>query len=338
MLREAASQMRFCSELSGSGVVAVDGFDALLKSPGFRAGSAPELIVQIGRCPTSGSWGSYLAEHAGCPHWVLGPDGWNDAESTATHLLAADLDACLATLTTRLPERAEETGWRRRWRSAGELARRAAREELAATEGLSEGGVARALAAALPAGSLLALGNSLPIREVDAFCHGTGVDLRVLSQRGASGIDGVVSGALGAASLWRHHAALLLGDLSFLHDVSGLQAARYVTVPLVVVVVQNRGGRIFEQLPLAAHPAARGDVFEHWTTPHDLDLAALAGMAGLAYERVERREELDAALAAGLARSGVTVIEAMVPPHGAAEQNRRLWDRVDAALAKDEEE
>ncbi len=334
VLREAASQVRFAPELSGNGVVAVDGFDALLKVEGFRA-TVPELIIQIGRPPTSGAWGRYLAEHAGCPHWVLGTGGWQDAQSTATHLLFADLENCLARLTTRLPARAESTSWGARWHAAEATARRCVDAELAASaETLTEGGVARSLVQALPEGSLLALGNSLPIRQVDTFCPGTaaGRDLRVLSQRGASGIDGVTSGALGAASVWRRRAALLVGDLSFLHDLTALQAARYVTVPLVIVVVQNRGGRIFEQLPLAADPSAAGEVFEHWTTPHDLDLEPAAAMHGLAFERVEQPAALDAALERGLARPGVTLIEAVVPPHGAAEQSRRLQRRIEGEL------
>ncbi len=336
VLREAASQLRFCPELAGNDVLAVDGFDALLKSERFRAAAAPELVLQIGRCPTSAAWGRYLAEHAGCRHWLLGAGDWHDAESTATDLLFADLEDCLARLTTRLPAaaaRAAETEWQARWRAAGQTARRCVDAELAvAGDALTEGGVARATAAALPEGSLLAVGNSLPIREVDAYCPGTAVDLRVLCQRGASGIDGVVSGALGAASLWRHRVALLVGDVSFLHDVSALQAARHVLVPMVVIVVQNRGGRIFEQLPLAAHPAAGGDVLEHWTTPHEIDLAPAAAMHGLAFERAERRSDLEAALDRALGRPGVTLIEAMVPPHGAAEQNRGLQQRIEAAL------
>ena len=335
VLREAASQLRFAPELEGRGVIAIDGFDALLKTERFRT-MAPELILQIGRSPTSAAWGRYLAEHAGCPHWVLGTDSWQDAQSTATYLLFGDLEGCLARLTTRLPARGKETAWGDSWRAAEAVVRRCVDEELAAAAGeLTEGGVARSLVAALPAGSLLAVGNSLPIRGVDAYCPGHGIDLRVLSQRGASGIDGVTSGTLGAASVWRHRVALLVGDLSFLHDLTALQAARHVTVPVLIVVVQNRGGRIFEQLPLASHPAAaENNVFEHWTTPHEIDLEPVAAMHGLAFERIERTAELEAALERGRDRSGVTLIEAVVPPHGAAEQGRRLQRRIDAALAE----
>ncbi len=335
VLRDAASQFRFAPELVAEGVVAVDGFDAILKSR-FRP-RATQLILQIGRGPTSGAWARYLAEHAGCRHWVLGVGSWQDAQSTATDLLFADLEGSLARLTTRLPAAGRGvTSWSSRWRGLEEKAQRAVDEELDAAKSLTEGGVARALVQALPSGSLLALGNSLPIRQVDVFCPGGSEsrDLRVLSQRGASGIDGVTSGALGAASVWRHRVALLIGDLSFLHDLTALQAARHVMVPVVIVVVQNQGGRIFEQLPLAGHPSAAGEIFEHWTTPHSCDLAAAVAAHGVAFERCEQPAELEAAIEAGLGRPGVTVIEAVVPVHGAAEQSQRLRQRVEAALAE----
>ena len=335
VLREAASQVRFCAELNGDDVLTVDSFDVLLSHQRFRETVSPQLILQIGGFPISGHWARYLADHAGCQHWALGCEVWTDAESTATHLVFADLDLILARLTTRLPARAGESEWSAQWRSAEVAARGAIDQELAAaSDRLSEGGVARAVATALPAGTLLALGNSLPIREMNTYGLATGSDFRVWSQRGASGIDGVLSGVLGSASLWRHRVALVVGDLSFLHDLSGLHAARHVGIPVVIVVVQNHGGRIFERLPLACHSAAGDSTFEHWTTPHDLELSPAAELYGLAYEKVEQPDELEAALAEGFRRPGVTVIEAIVPPHGAAEQSQRLASRIDAALAE----
>ncbi len=336
ILREAASQIRFCAELND--VATVDGFGVLLADVSFRQRATPELVLQLGRCPTAGAWGSFMAA-ADCPHWVLGPDGWNDAENTATHLLTADLDASLALLTTRLPARpaqARGNEWVALWASGERAAQAAIDQELQATSSpeLTEGAVARHLVSKLPAGSLLAVGNSLPIRAVDTYGRSTAGDLRVWSQRGASGIDGVMSGVFGAASRWRYPVALLIGDVSFLHDLSGLHAARHVGVPVVIVLVQNQGGRIFEQLPLAQHPAAKDTTFEHWTTPHTLDGSHAAAMYGLAYERVEQIAELEQALATAFSSTGVSLIEAVVPPHGAAEQSCRLRQRIADALAE----
>ncbi len=333
ILREAASQVRFCAELDE--VATSDAFGTLLADPEFRERAKPALVIQIGHGPTAGPWGSYVAAGEGA-HWVLGPDGWHDAESTATHLLAADLDVSLALLTSRLPASPRSSEWTALWISGERAAQLAIDQELdAAGPELTEGGIARQLVSKLPAGSLLAVGNSLPIREVNTFGQSTAGDLRVWSQRGASGIDGVVSGVFGAATRWRHRVALLIGDVSFLHDLSGLYAARAVGVAVVIVVVQNQGGRIFEQLPVAQHPAVNDATIEHWTTPHALGFSHVAAMYGFDYQRVERVETLDQALTKGFNAAGVTLIEAVVPPHGAAEQSRRLQERVAKALAED---
>ncbi|MEM7583253.1 MAG: 2-succinyl-5-enolpyruvyl-6-hydroxy-3-cyclohexene-1-carboxylic-acid synthase [Acidobacteriota bacterium] len=333
ILREATSQARYCPELDD--VATCDAFGPLLANEGFRQRAMPRLVIQIGRGPTAASWKQLVA---GVPkHWVLSPDGWYDAESTASDLVFADLEPTLALLTSRLPATPRSGPWAALWTRAERAVQRAIDEELeAAAPELTEGAAARHLASTLPAGSLLAVGNSLPIRGIDVYGRGATGDLRVWCQRGASGIDGVVSGVFGAASRWRHRVALLIGDVSFLHDLSGLQAARCVGVPVILVVVQNQGGRIFEQLPLAQHPAGK-DVMEHWTTPHQLDLSHAAELHGLSYERVERVDALDQALANAYSLPGVTLIEAVVPPHGAAEQAQRLRERVASALQAEDE-
>lgn len=327
---DPASQMRFHGDLSGA--VFVDGFDALLHSDALRSWLRPDLVVQLGRTPTSGAWERHLATLAGVEHRVLLPHGWHDPASTATGLLFGDPEETLGGLLNFLPSTPHPaTPWLERCRRADELARKLADEELAAAEGLTEGAVARAVVAALPAEALLVVGNSLPIREVDTWCR-RAEPLRVASQRGASGIDGVVSGAAGAARAHGGPAALLVGDVSFLHDLSGLSTLRHVRSPLAVVVVQNRGGRIFEQLPVMGHPQVPEAALDHWLTPHDDEFSNAAALYQLPYARVEGVAALRGALEQALERPRATVIEAVVPPHGAAEQNRRYWGRLDDLL------
>jgi 2-succinyl-5-enolpyruvyl-6-hydroxy-3-cyclohexene-1-carboxylate synthase len=336
---EPASQGRFRGAAEDRGAVFVDALDALLHGPGFRDAMAPELVLQIGRPPTSKAFERYLEAHPDRQHWVVAPHGWNDSRSTADRLLFADVGPALDALESALGERLHEprrSAWSRAFRDAEERAWREVEAELAAAEELSEGAVARAVVAGLPEAALLALGNSLPIRQVDTWCRGGLADVRVGSQRGASGIDGLISGAAGAASRWDRPTVLLIGDVSFLHDLGGLAVASRVESPLVIVVVQNRGGRIFEQLPLAAEPSIDGGLFDHWTTPHDLDFSHAAALFDLPFERAETLAELERALRRALRHAGASVVEAVVPASGAVAQNRRLWRRIDRALAADE--
>jgi 2-succinyl-5-enolpyruvyl-6-hydroxy-3-cyclohexene-1-carboxylate synthase len=191
---------------------------------------------------------------------------------------------------------------------------------------------------ALPDASILVVGNSLPPRLLDRYCPAALRGLRVLSHRGASGIDGGVAGALGTASVADAPTTLLLGDISFLHDVGSLWAARAeqrrsapFTQPVVLVVLNNGGGRIFEQLPVASH-AGLDQGF--WTTPHTAQLRGAAELYGLEFESVRDRSALRRALDAGYARVGVSLIEVVVDPHSAADRLVRIAAALEQQLGE----
>jgi 2-succinyl-5-enolpyruvyl-6-hydroxy-3-cyclohexene-1-carboxylate synthase len=147
-------------------------------------------------------------------------------------------------------------------------------------------------------------------------------DIRVVSQRGVSGIDGLISGAAGVASVVDDPVLLISGDVSFLHDLGGLALARSARSPLVILVLNNGGGRIFEQLPIAR--TAPRALMRHFTTPHDVNLAHAARLYGHEYERVENRLALAPVLDAALRRKGCTIIDVIVPPHNVAEESARI--------------
>lgn len=351
ILADATSQLRFRRECPAD-VAFIDTASLLLANAGFRLRHRPDLILQIGRAPTATAWQTWLEEMAddgndpalAVAHFVLSRNPWHDPASTASHLLLGDLGRTLELLLERLPAADDASlkapsAWSQVFRDADRCARKILDDDLTKTSELSEGAVAHDLADALSDGALLAIGNSLPIRHLDLDARAGGKDLGVLSQRGASGIDGITSGALGAAAALyrdrpRQPMALLVGDVGFLHDLSGLAAARHVESPFALVVLNNGGGRIFEMLPLASHDAARGKIFEHWTTPHALDIGHAARAFALPFVRVLDRDALRDALDDALAGSGVTVIEAVAPPHGAIERRRRLASRFEAETAK----
>jgi len=126
---------------------------------------------------------------------------------------------------------------------------------------------------------------------------------------------------------------LLIGDVSFLHDINGLQLASELTGPLVIVVVNNGGGRIFEQLPIAEDSSE--DWLPYFTTPHDADLRSAASLYGCGFHRVDTVTGLRQALELGYAQEGCTVIEAVVPAQSALHQGRDLIARVERALQRE---
>lgn len=340
VLADPTSQLRFGAETGGS-VCFVDTYDTLLSAPRFGESMGPELVLQLGRGPVSGAWERFLDNHRRAHHVILAEYGWPDAVNSADGIVVGGLEDTLESLVQRLVLKGPGTDgpWLQTWRRADTLAREITDAVLSLDEdlgesSLSEGRIARTVARRLPSDGLLVVGNSLPVRELDIYAHGPVGPPRVASQRGTSGIDGVVSGAAGAAVAHGGPTALLIGDVSFLHDLSGLGTVTQVPTPLALVVVQNGGGRIFEQLPLASHPSGEGHL-DHWITPRSVDLSHAAGLFGLPFWRVEDGPDLERELDLALERPGTTILEAVVPPHGAVEQTRELRRRVADGLSRE---
>ena len=254
-------------------------FDSLLRSP-FASRVEPEVVIRSGGLPASKVLSQFLAGSGAHEIAILPVGWWADPNRTASVLV----DAVPAAPDGHLPV----DGWREAWSEADALAQVAIDEVLDAA-GLTEPGIARHLTATLPAGSTLVVSSSMPVRDVEWF----GVpraDLRVLANRGANGIDGVLSTAAGVAANGAR-TTLLVGDLAFLHDVNGLLGSANRQLDLTIVVVDNDGGGIFHFLPQRSSLAA--DRFERlFGTPHGLDLVAVAEAHGVPARRVSALDEL----------------------------------------------
>jgi 2-succinyl-5-enolpyruvyl-6-hydroxy-3-cyclohexene-1-carboxylate synthase len=213
------------------------------------------------------------------------------------------------------------------FRAAEARARSALEAAFAEDDTLTEPRVAREVAAGLPAGAQLFVSSSMPVRDVDAFAC-TGESVRVFSNRGANGIDGILSSALGVAASSGKPTVALVGDLACLHDIGALVTARRAGLSLTLVVVNNDGGGIFSFLPIAQHPAPFEALFG---TPHGLGFEDAARWVGARYLRPETPAALREAVRGG---QGLTLIEVKVPTTraGNVEAHRALQAKVVAAL------
>jgi len=326
VLCESVSQQRFVADRDAD-VVWVDHFDLLLKSASFRAGHQPDVVLQVGAPTVSGGVEHWL-DAAPPARAVLAAHGWNDWLGTATHFLFGDQAALVNGLADALSEMSGRPGeWATAWREAELRVAKVVDEVVDAEPVPTEAHAVRDLVSGLPDDVLFMVGNSLSVRLVDWYTRGADAAVDVLSQRGANGIDGLISAAAGAIAATGRPCVLLLGDVSAVHDLNGLLMAHRLPASLVVVVVNNGGGRIFDILPVARHPGVSAEGMAHLTTPHTIDFEASARAYGVSFVRVVP-EDLRTLLR-GTDWGTTMLVEVPVAPDRAAGMVRAIRDRLD---------
>lgn len=283
----------------------IGGYDHFLQNdPGW---DEPELILRLGAVPTSKRLNAYLERIRPARRVHLRANGvWADDSHLTTDFIQADETAFCRQLVRQLPAR-PESKWTRAIRQAEAEARQALAREPAG-EWL-EGPAAGDIVEALPAGANLFVGNSLPVRHLDRYGVVRDKQLHVYANRGASGIDGNVSTGLGIAAATGRPTLLLLGDITFYHDMNGLLALKkgLVKENVTIVVLNNDGGGIFRRLPIAAWEPPFTELF---VTPHGLRFEPVAQLYGLVYTYVADRQAYRDALRAALADPAPHLIEA----------------------------
>ena len=317
--------------------------DALLRVPGVASRLAPEVVLRLGSLPASKVVGQWLA---GLDAWQVGIERNGtrfDPDRSLDALIATEPSAAAEWLADHLlggappepPEGAES--WAGAWAHADALAGEAIASVLAEQADPCEPAVARDVVRALPDGSTLVVSSSMPVRDVEWFAVPRS-GLRVLANRGANGIDGVLSTAVGVALAAagdpviggdRAATAVLLGDVAFLYDSNGLLGAARRGIALTVVVVDNDGGGIFSFLPQAS--ALPPELFERlYGTPHGVDLAGLAAAHGISSRIIDRQVDLAPAMEESAALGGVHVL--IIHTDRAA--NVAIHDELNTAVAR----
>ena len=308
--------------------------DAFLRVAQLGEDLRPEVVVTLGGSLASRVVGEWVSGTGAAEIVVAGVAAWIDPRGTASVVLAADPAHLLAAWSEELAEVTQVDGgaWLRAWQQAGSTALSAIEAVLAVETAATEPGVARDLVGALPEGASLVASSSMPIRDLEWFVAAPR-PLAVHANRGANGIDGVVSTAVGVAAAAaaggaRGATALLIGDIAFLHDSNGLLGAAARGIDLVIVVIDNDGGGIFSFLPQSE--AVETAVFERlYGTPHGLDLVAIAAAFGVTASAVD---DLRPAVALAVAAGGVHVLVVRTDRAANVDLHRRLNAAVAAAI------
>jgi 2-succinyl-5-enolpyruvyl-6-hydroxy-3-cyclohexene-1-carboxylate synthase len=321
ILAEPTSQLR-CGPHDRSYVVST--YDLLLRDGHFARSVVPDLVLRFGEMPTSKPLRSWLAA-SGADQIVIDPYGdWNEPTNRAAGVLRADPSELAAGWATRLEK--EERPAPQRWLDAERPAREAIDSSFA-DSAISEPALHRALGQAHRDGDLVYTASSMPIRDQETFLGSNDVDVSFLCNRGANGIDGLISSGIGAAHASGRPTTIISGDLGLLHDIGGLAALRDVSTPVRIVVINNDGGGIFGFLPQAE--ALDGEEFEALLgTPRGVDIAKSAALFDLPHHRLESLARLSDALDAGTG-----LIEVKTDRQANVAIHRQISEGVRSALA-----
>jgi 2-succinyl-5-enolpyruvyl-6-hydroxy-3-cyclohexene-1-carboxylate synthase len=325
VLADPLSGVRSTSSASGH---ILSNYDNFLRPRAIIDALKPGFILRFGEPPTSKPLATYLAYHRDVPQYAIAhPGKWPDPDLSADALIHADATAVCNALLNQLNGQSRETGWIQAWQGIEASTSATIDAVLGETEAVSEPSAITDLAETLPSGSTVFAGNSMPVRDIDGFFSPAAKDITVLGSRGASGIDGVVSTALGIAARNQRPTVLAIGDVSFYHDMNGLLAAQRHGLSATIVLVNNDGGGIFSFLP----QHEQSDDFETlFGTPHGLDFSHVGPLYGVGFQRVESRQQYRDALKASFDAPGVQVIEVRTD----REENLRLHHRIWAAVAE----
>ncbi|PCR90132.1 2-succinyl-5-enolpyruvyl-6-hydroxy-3-cyclohexene-1-carboxylic-acid synthase [Natrinema ejinorense] len=298
----------------------------------------PDVVLRFGASPTSKPLRHWLRD-ADARQFLVDPAGaWREATFTATDLLVAEpaavVDGLLEALTTAesgLNEGMTDDDWRARF-DAAERRHWTVRDEALEPSILEsdpfEGAILASVVSNAPDPATVFVSNSMPIRDADRFARPRTADLTVLANRGASGIDGITSTALGAGSTADEPLVLVTGDLALYHDSNGLLAVDRCDVDATIVLLDNDGGGIFHELPIEAFDPPFTEQFK---TPHGLEFDALADLYGLEFQRVTPTA-FDAAYRRSIDASGTQLLAVEFDSEASHRRRDALAERVRSAV------
>ena len=325
ILADPLSQLRSCSK---DGVV--ETYDMFLRVDKIQEELRPEVIIRFGAMPVSKPLTLFIKKLEGIHQIVVdGGAGWREPTGMATQMVYSDEALFCERLAARVGEdvNVKDSSWMDKWLEVNETTKKALLS-IKEDDSMNEGRIFSELQELLPAGTNLFVGNSMPIRDCDTFFHCMEKSVKIYANRGANGIDGVVSTALGVSAAGEP-TVLVIGDLSFFHDMNGLLAARMLKRDMTIIIVNNDGGGIFSFLPQSNEKECFEELFG---TPHGLDFSHVIEMYGGRFSRVRDWRQFRQACEESLHETGLNVIEVITDRESNVKLHRIMAEKAAKGL------
>ena len=306
----------------------VETYDTFLRNNAAKDYLKPDVVLRFGAMPVSKALTIFLKENYQAVQYVVdGGGGWRDPALLSTNMVYCD-ETVFCEKIAEYVEPKKKNDFFEKWMAANQLTKESI-VKIREFHDFNESRMFYELAGLLPDDATLFVGNSMPIRDVDSFFLTNSKSIKILANRGVNGIDGTISTALGA-SLYSKPLYLLIGDLTFFHDLNGLLPAKLYQLDITIILVNNNGGGIFSFLPQAEHPKNFEQLFG---TPLNLEFEHVVRMYGGQFTTVTDLQGFQAAMAESRTTSGLNVIEVVTDREKNTAEHHEIWSLVSREIS-----
>ncbi|WP_449622648.1 2-succinyl-5-enolpyruvyl-6-hydroxy-3-cyclohexene-1-carboxylic-acid synthase [Robertmurraya sp. Marseille-Q9965] len=307
----------------------IDTYDTFLRNEEAKSALKPEVIIRFGAMPISKALTIFMKENQDAEQWIIdGGAGWRDPALLSTSMIYCNEKSFCEAISAQEGERSDND-YLVKWREINAFTKENLMK-IRETSELSEGRLFHLLSDMLPEGATLFVGNSMPIRDVDSFFHFNEKSIKIMANRGANGIDGTISTALGASTVLQP-LYLVVGDLTFFHDLNGLMAAKLYDLNIKIIVINNNGGGIFSFLPQSNHPKNFEKLFG---TPLDLNFEHAVHMYNGTYDLITDWNHFTSSFVRNLENDGLSVMEITTNRDTNLKEHRDLWNFVSQEISR----
>lgn len=308
----------------------IENYDAILKTEGIPDAFIPEFIIRMGGTPVSKPLALYLDKYSHIEQVMIdGGMGWRDPHHNLSEMIYCDETIFCKKMASIIDSKEKDSNWLEQWRQMNVIAQDVVHQHVE-TASFYEGSVVYSFLQTIPDGSTVFVGNSMPIRDIDTFMQQTDKQIKIMCNRGANGIDGVISTAIGAA-IHSKPLYLLIGDLSFYHDLNGLLVAKMHELDINIIVLNNNGGGIFSYLPQSKEKQHFETLYG---TPTGLDFSHVIRMYEGTFTRVHDLPTFTEELVRLEESNGIQVIEVPTERETNTNNHRQLWQDISMQIMK----
>jgi 2-succinyl-5-enolpyruvyl-6-hydroxy-3-cyclohexene-1-carboxylate synthase len=330
VLADGCSNIRFGKHKKDN---ILSNFDAVLRSDKFAKNNQPDFILHFGRTVTSKALETFLGQCT-APRFMINDYGdWFDPSNKSIAAIGCKPYIFCRKMNEFLDSKITEEknkSWLNIFLSADRIASEIKRRIIENSTSLNEGRLVSVIMNLIPKNSKLMISNSMPVRDFDYFASNSEKELSVYNNRGASGIDGITSTALGIAVQSKEPTILITGDLAFYYDLNGLLAAKNFKIPLIVILVNNDGGGIFEVLPISKY----GNFFkDYFIASHNLNFSHFVKAYGGKFNKIKSWNDFRTSFRRALKSKSFSVIEVKTNSKQSLKLRQKFWNDVSKKLS-----